>query len=80
MPIILKAIEPNPARRYASVPHLAEDIVRHLEKRPVQACRQTWAYRAERFGRAAPAGGRARRFPFGRATRIGRAPVSSVPI
>jgi eukaryotic-like serine/threonine-protein kinase len=37
--IILKAIERDPARRYASVPHLAEDIVRHLEKRPVQARR-----------------------------------------
>ncbi len=47
--IILKAIERDPARRYASAIQLADDITRHLEKRPVRAHRNTWTYRAERF-------------------------------
>ncbi len=47
--IVLKAIDSNPASRYASAERLAADIRRHLEKRPVEARPRTWSYRAERF-------------------------------
>jgi serine/threonine-protein kinase len=47
--IVLKAIAPDPARRYASVESLAEDVERYLGRRPVQARAGDWAYRAERF-------------------------------
>ena len=47
--IILKAIERDPARRYASAAELADDITRHLEKRPVKARNHSWPYRAGRF-------------------------------
>ena len=47
--IVLKAIAPEPARRYASVEKLAEDVERHLHRQPVHARAGNWAYRAERF-------------------------------
>jgi serine/threonine-protein kinase len=47
--IVLKAIAPDPARRYASAEGLAEDVGRHLGRLPVQARAGTWGYRAERF-------------------------------
>jgi eukaryotic-like serine/threonine-protein kinase len=47
--IVLKAIDQKPGRRYLSAEHLAADVRRHLEKRPVEARPKTWAYRAERF-------------------------------
>jgi eukaryotic-like serine/threonine-protein kinase len=47
--IVLKALRKEPARRYASVQELADDIQRHLEGRPVRARPDTLGYRAGRF-------------------------------
>lgn len=47
--VVLKAIEKRPADRYGSVADLAEDVRRHLEKRPVLARPQTIGYRFGRF-------------------------------
>ena len=44
--IVLKAMAYDPARRYASVDQLAEDIERYLHGEPVQARPDSWAYRA----------------------------------
>ena len=46
--IVGKALEPEPARRYASVDELSDDLLRHLERRPVAARRPTFAYRLGR--------------------------------
>lgn len=47
--IILKATRRNAADRYASVEQLDEDILRHLDHRPVRAREGTWRYLAGRF-------------------------------
>ncbi len=47
--IALMAIRKNPARRYASVAQLSEDIRRHLDGLPVLARRDTFSYRASKF-------------------------------
>jgi hypothetical protein len=47
--ILLRALHPEPADRYASARELAEDIERYLEHRPVLATPQRWWYRARRF-------------------------------
>lgn len=47
--IVLKALEKEPARRYASVAEFAEDIQRYLSGWPVQARPVTFAYRTRRF-------------------------------
>lgn len=47
--ILLKALEPDPGRRYSSAEALAADLRRHLDGRPVHARRPTAAYRARRF-------------------------------
>jgi len=47
--IILKAMRRDPAARYASIEQFDEDIVRHLERRPVKARAGTWRYLAGRF-------------------------------
>lgn len=47
--IVLRALGKEPAARYASAQELALDIRRHLAAHPVQARRQTAAYRARRF-------------------------------
>jgi serine/threonine protein kinase/tetratricopeptide (TPR) repeat protein len=47
--IVLKALRKEPARRYASVEQLAEDLRRHLEGRPVIARSDTLGYRAGKF-------------------------------
>jgi serine/threonine-protein kinase len=47
--IVLTALRKEPARRYASASHLADDIRRHLDGRPVVARQPTWAYRSSRF-------------------------------
>ncbi len=47
--IILKAMRRNPADRYASVEQFDEDILRHLDSRPVRAREGTWRYLAGRF-------------------------------
>jgi len=49
--ILCKALEREPARRYASVVELQADLVRFLEGRPVAARRQTVAYRLGKFAR-----------------------------
>ncbi len=47
--IVLKAIEAEPERRYASAGAFADDIVRMLEGRPVAAHPPSRAYRARKF-------------------------------
>ncbi len=47
--IAVKALAAEPARRYASVRDLAEDLERHLERRPIKARRATLAYRCGSF-------------------------------
>jgi eukaryotic-like serine/threonine-protein kinase len=47
--ILLKALHPEPARRYRSAQELAADVERWLEKRPVLATPDSWWYRARRF-------------------------------
>ena len=49
--IVLKALEKQPAARYATVAALAEDIRAFLDGRPVAARVSTWAYRAGKFWR-----------------------------
>lgn len=47
--IVLKALRKDPSERYASVDALAEDLERHLARRPVTARRGSRSYRARRF-------------------------------
>jgi tetratricopeptide (TPR) repeat protein/predicted Ser/Thr protein kinase len=47
--ILLKALENEPALRYATVGELAGDVVSLLEGRPVEAHPQTFVYRAGKF-------------------------------
>lgn len=47
--IIRMAMRKEPARRYPSVEHLAEDVRRHLDGRPVLARPSTLSYRARKF-------------------------------
>ena len=47
--IILKALRREPVDRYASVELFDEDILAHLERRPVKARAGTWRYLAGRF-------------------------------
>ncbi|HEX8386021.1 MAG TPA: hypothetical protein VF576_07555, partial [Rubricoccaceae bacterium] len=49
--IVLKALRADPARRYASVDDLAEDVRRHLARLPVRARPETPGYLAGRFVR-----------------------------
>ncbi len=49
--IVLMALRKEPARRYASVEQLAEDIRLHLEGLPVTATKGSWNYRAGKFVR-----------------------------
>jgi eukaryotic-like serine/threonine-protein kinase len=49
--IVLKAMRKEPARRYASVAELAQDLQRHLVGLPVSARRDTVSYRARKFVR-----------------------------
>jgi serine/threonine-protein kinase len=47
--IVLKALEAEPARRYASARDLGDDIERHLDGRPVAAHPPSRWYRARKF-------------------------------
>ena len=47
--IVLKAMQKEPARRYASVFELSEDIRRHLDGLPIAARPDTSIYRASKF-------------------------------
>ena len=49
--ICLKALEKDPARRYASASELADDLRRHLSSRPVLAGRPGIPYRVGKFVR-----------------------------
>ncbi len=49
--ICLRALHPDPARRYASAAALADDLERYLEGRPVEARRDSVAYVVGRFVR-----------------------------
>jgi non-specific serine/threonine protein kinase/serine/threonine-protein kinase len=47
--IVLKALAKDPARRYASVEQMAEDIRRHLDGLPISARPDTVRYRVAKF-------------------------------
>jgi serine/threonine protein kinase/tetratricopeptide (TPR) repeat protein len=47
--IVLMALRKEPQRRYPSVEHLSQDILRHLEGLPVTARPATLRYRASKF-------------------------------
>lgn len=47
--ILARALERSPERRYASARELGDDLVRHLEGRPVRARPPARVYRAARF-------------------------------
>ncbi len=47
--IALKALQKDPARRYASVEQFAQDIQRHLSRQPIVAAPDAWTYRAGKF-------------------------------
>jgi serine/threonine-protein kinase len=47
--IVLKALRKEPERRYATPSGLADDIQRHLERRPVEARGDSFAYVTRRF-------------------------------
>ncbi|MEZ5966188.1 MAG: serine/threonine-protein kinase [Planctomycetota bacterium] len=47
--VVLRCLEKDPARRYATVHELAADIQAHLERRPVQAHAPTTTYRLTKF-------------------------------
>jgi eukaryotic-like serine/threonine-protein kinase len=49
--IVLKALRKEPARRYASVEQMAEDIRRHLQGFPVMATPDSAPYRVRKFVR-----------------------------
>jgi serine/threonine protein kinase len=49
--IVLKAMEKNPADRYATAQELANDLRRYLEDKPIQAKRPTLAQRAAKWAR-----------------------------
>src|SRR5207248_1016134 len=51
--IVLRAMHKDPARRYASVDALIEDLRRFTEGLPVQARRDSLGYRADGFRRYA---------------------------
>lgn len=54
--IVLKALQKDPARRYASAEQLAEDLRRVLANEPVLARPDTAAYRTKKFLRRHPVG------------------------
>ncbi len=49
--LVAKALEADPARRYASAQQLAEDVQRFLRSEPLVARPDTWIYRADKFVR-----------------------------
>lgn len=49
--IVTKALAPDPAARYASVRHLADDLARWDEGAPIEARPPSWTYRTSRFVR-----------------------------
>ncbi len=49
--IALKAIRPEPDRRYGSAGELADDLLRHIAGHPVRARPDTFGYRTSKFAR-----------------------------
>ncbi len=49
--IVLKALQKEPERRYASATRLSDDIERYLNHEPVQARPDSWRYRSGKFVR-----------------------------
>ena len=49
--IVATALQRSPERRYASVALLADDVRRHLQRRPVRALGSGWRYRLGCFAR-----------------------------
>ena len=47
--IVLMALRKDPRRRYGSVQQLADDVQRHLQRRPVSAQKDTLTYRTRKF-------------------------------
>jgi hypothetical protein len=47
--IVLMALRKEPARRYASVEELSDDLARFLENRPIKARKESLAYRGRKF-------------------------------
>tara|TARA_R110000787_G_scaffold169559_2_gene282250 strand:+ start:911 stop:3787 length:2877 start_codon:yes stop_codon:yes gene_type:complete len=47
--IVLKCLQKDPERRYATVRELSADIDRYLTKRPVTARGDSWVYKAKKF-------------------------------
>jgi non-specific serine/threonine protein kinase/serine/threonine-protein kinase len=47
--VVLKALQKDPARRYRSATHLAEDVERYLANLPVLAMPDSWRYRARKL-------------------------------
>jgi serine/threonine protein kinase/tetratricopeptide (TPR) repeat protein len=60
--IVMKALEKDRTRRYASASELAGDINRHLSQEPVLACPPSMAYRLKKFVRRHKAGAAAAAF------------------
>jgi serine/threonine protein kinase/tetratricopeptide (TPR) repeat protein len=54
--IVLKALERNPAERYATAQELADDLRRFLEDKPIQARRPSLLQRARKWARRHRAG------------------------
>lgn len=54
--IVLRALDPDPARRYGSAQQLLDDLERHRAGLPVQARAPTLVYRARKFARRNRAG------------------------
>ncbi|PYQ59153.1 MAG: hypothetical protein DMF53_19250, partial [Acidobacteria bacterium] len=54
--IVLRAMDPEPGRRYASAEQLAADVQRHLDGLPVLARKNTASYRLDKFVRRHKAG------------------------
>ncbi|HEV2949528.1 MAG TPA: serine/threonine-protein kinase, partial [Gemmataceae bacterium] len=53
--IVLKAMEKNPADRYATAKELADDLRRYLQHEPIRAKKPTWMQRAGKWSRRHPA-------------------------
>ena len=49
--IVMKALEKDRTRRYSSASELGDDIQRHLDNEPVEACPPSAAYRLSKFVR-----------------------------
>ena len=49
--IVMKALEKDRTRRYPSAAALADDVTRHLDDLPVEACAPSWSYQIGKFAK-----------------------------